>query len=53
MGFNRSLRIESRVDRLIGDPGTVLLRKIVEQSGIVGWMTARLTDPLKPGRRHA
>jgi len=45
MGFNRSLRIESRVDRLTGDPGAVLLREIVEQSSIVGWMTARLTDP--------
>jgi hypothetical protein len=29
MGFNRSLRIESRVDTLTGDPGAVLLRKIV------------------------
>jgi hypothetical protein len=45
MGFNRSLRIESRVDRLTGDPGAVLLREIVEQSGIIGWMTARLADP--------
>ena len=34
MGFNRSLRIESRVDRLTGDPGAVLLREIAEQSGI-------------------
>ena len=45
MGFNRSLRIESRVDRLTGDPGAVLLREIVEQSGIIDWMTARLKDP--------
>ena len=45
MGFNRSLRIESRVDRLTGDPGVVLLREIAEQSGIIGWMTSRLTDP--------
>jgi len=45
MGFNRSLRIESRIDRLAGDPGAVLLREIIVQSGVVGWMTARLTDP--------
>jgi len=45
MGFNRSLRIESRVDRLTGDPGAVLLREIVAQSGVIGWMTARLADP--------
>jgi len=35
MGFNRSLRIESRVDTLTGDPGAVLLREIVKQSGII------------------
>lgn len=44
-GFNRSLRIESRADRLTGDPGAVLLREILEQSGIVRWMTSRMTDP--------
>jgi len=27
---------------LTGGPGTVLLREIMEQSGIIGWMTARL-----------
>ena len=43
--FNRSLRIESRVARLTGDPGAVLLREILEQSGIISWMTARLKDP--------
>jgi len=45
MGFDRSLRIESRVYKLTGDPGAVRLREIVEQSGIVDWMTSRLTDP--------
>lgn len=44
-GFNRSLRIESRADRLTGDPGAVLLREVLERSGIVSWMTARLSDP--------
>ena len=43
-GFNRSLRVESRTDRLTGDPGAVLLREILERSGIIGWMTARLKD---------
>jgi len=43
--FNRSLRIESRADRLTADPGAVLLREILERSGIVAWMTARLKDP--------
>ena len=43
--FSRSLRIESRTDRLTGDPGAVVLREILERSGILGWMTARLKDP--------
>jgi len=43
--FNRSLRIESRTDRLTGDPGAVALRKILERGGILGWMTARMKDP--------
>ena len=51
--FNRSLRIESRADRLAGDPGAVLLREILERSGIVVWMTARLQGSLEAGRRHA
>ena len=43
--FNRSLRIESRADRLTGDPGAVMLREIMERSGILPWMTERLKDP--------
>jgi len=44
-GFNRSLRIVCRPDRLTGDPGAVVLREILERSGIVAWMVARLKDP--------
>jgi hypothetical protein len=44
-GFNRSLRVESRTDRLTGDPEAVLLREVLERGGIVSWMTARLNDP--------
>ena len=46
--FNPSLRIESRTDRLTGDPGAVKLREILERSGILGWMCARLKDPRRP-----
>ena len=42
--FNRSLRVESRTDRLTGDPGAVVLREVLERSGIVSWMTSRLSD---------
>jgi hypothetical protein len=44
-GFNWSLRVEGRADRLTGDPGVVALREILESSGIVSWMTARMKDP--------
>ena len=37
-GFNKSLRVESRTDRLTGDPGAVLLREVLEASGVVTWM---------------
>jgi len=43
--FNRSLRVEGRPDRLTGDPGAVLLREVLEASGIVQWMAGRLVDP--------
>ena len=60
--FNRSLRIESRSDRLTGDPGAVMLREVMERSRIVPWMIERLKDPrsdvdvtadgTKPGRDY-
>ena len=43
--FNKSLRVESRAERLTGDAGVVALREIMERSGIVEWMTPQLTDP--------
>jgi hypothetical protein len=39
--FKTSLRVEGRAGRLTGDPGEVLLREVLERSGIVSWMTAR------------
>jgi Transposase DDE domain group 1 len=43
--FNRSLIIEARPERLSSDGGAVLLRELLERSGIIPWMTARLADP--------
>jgi hypothetical protein len=43
--FNRSSRVESRTDRLNGDPRTVVLREVLERSGIMSRMTTRLSDP--------
>ena len=48
--FNRSLRVESRADRLTGEPGAVLLREVLEASGVVTWMGDRLHDTcIAPG----
>ena len=40
--FNNSLRIESRPERLTGEPGAMLLREIVERTRIIEWLTERL-----------
>ncbi len=43
-GFNRSLTIETRAERLTGDPGAVLLREVLDATGIVPWMAAQMKD---------
>ena len=34
-GFDKSLRVENRAERLAGDAGSVVLGEIMERSGIV------------------
>src|SRR3954466_10198891 len=46
--FNASLSIEARPERLTGDAGAVLVREVIERTGILEWMTARLHDPRPP-----
>lgn len=41
--FNKSLRVESRAERLTGVAGVVVLRELMERSGIVEWMTRQLS----------
>ena len=43
-GFNPSLTIETRPERLTGDPGAVLLREVLDATGIVSWMVERMKD---------
>lgn len=43
--FNRSVQIESRPDHLTGDAGALVQREIMERTGIIDWLTARLDDP--------
>ncbi len=43
--FNKSLRIESRPERLTGEPGAVLLREIMERTRIIEWPAS---EPVQP-----
>ena len=43
--FNKSLRIESRPDRLTAEPGAVVLREIMQRIRIIEWLIERLFDP--------
>ena len=46
--FNRCVQVEARADHLSADSGALLLREIMERTGIVEWMTGRLVDPRDP-----
>ena len=46
--FNASLSVEARPEHLTGDAGAVLVREVIERTGILEWMTARLHDPWQP-----
>jgi hypothetical protein len=46
--FNASVTIEARPERLTGDAGAVLMREVLERSGIIGWLVERLRDPRQP-----
>lgn len=43
--FNRFFRVGCREDRLTGEPGAVLMREILESSGIVDWVRAQPKYP--------
>ena len=46
--FNAGLLVEARPERLTGDAGAVLVREVIERSGIIGWMIERLHDHRQP-----
>ena len=46
--FNRCAQIEARADHLSADTGALLVREIMERTGIVEWMTERLIDARNP-----
>ncbi len=42
--FNQSLSVESRPEHLSGDGGAIVQRELLERSGIISWLMARLED---------
>ena len=50
LGFNRSLRIEVRSERITGDAGAVTGREVLRRSGVVRCMAKRIRDA-RDGRR--
>ena len=42
--FNRCVQVEARADHLSADSGVLLLREIMELTGIVEYMSERLVD---------
>ena len=43
--FNRSLKVESRPERITSEAGVVVLRETIERLGMVEWLKERLHDP--------
>jgi hypothetical protein len=48
MRFNASIAVEARADRLTGEAGAVLMREMMECTGLIAWLTERLHDPRQP-----
>lgn len=46
--FNRSIRIESRPERLTSESGAIVLRDVMERLGLGKWIEERLWDPRNP-----
>ena len=46
--FNKSVQIESRRSILTGESGALIQREIMERSGIIDWLAARLHDRASP-----
>ena len=48
--FNSAIQVETRPERLSSDAGVYLQREALERTGIISWLTERLTDPRDPDR---
>lgn len=48
--FNRSIQVETRPERLTADAGAILLRELLDRSGLSRLLSEHLTDPRHPQR---
>ena len=48
--FNGSVRVETRAERLSGDAGFLLLREVLDDTGLIDHLVGRLHDPRCPER---
>ncbi|QGM22386.1 transposase [Spiribacter sp. 2438] len=48
--FNGSVRVETRSERLSGDGGFLLLREVLDDTGLIDHLVGRLHDPRCPER---
>jgi len=46
--FNRAIRIEARRERLTADAGVLMLRELMERTGLIEWLDSHFTDSRKP-----
>lgn len=47
-GFNGSIRVEGRPERLTSDAGALLMRETMDRLGVIEWLTERIGDPRNP-----
>ena len=43
--FNRSVRVEARPERLSADAGVLMMREVMERTGLIEWIDARFENP--------
>jgi hypothetical protein len=43
--FNGAVRVEARPQRLSADAGVLLMREVMERTGLIEWIDARFDDP--------
>ena len=43
--FNGAIRVEARPERLSADAGALMMREVMERTGLIDWIDGRFNDP--------